>query len=157
MTCVCPAALIDYRTYSNFFAYGANGLKSDFGGHDNHHTRNIYAYTANCFGAPMPFRYFHGFNDEFTVRYAVRYCPGFFEITLCRTILASRLVLVMVLVHTRLTVTWMHHLTSQTIRYTRKVAMQQFVGSLGHSGLAPATQAVIRAHVYGAGRQINSL
>ena len=46
-----------YRTHHNFFAYGANGLKSDFGGHDNHHVRNIYAYVGGCFGAPMPWRY----------------------------------------------------------------------------------------------------
>eukprot|EP01043_Picozoa_sp_COSAG02_P003105 COSAG02_NODE_74_length_41878_cov_9.737954_16_plen_93_part_00 len=44
---------------------GANGLKSDFGGHDNKHHQNIYAYVSVCFGAPMPFRYFHGFNDAF--------------------------------------------------------------------------------------------
>ena len=44
---------------------GANGLKSDFGGHDNKHQRNIYAFVSVCFGAPMPFRYFHGFNDAF--------------------------------------------------------------------------------------------
>ena len=47
-----------YQTHDNFFALGANGLKSDFGGHDNRHTRNIYAYVSVCFGAPMPFRYF---------------------------------------------------------------------------------------------------
>jgi len=44
---------------------GANGLKSDFGGHDNKHHQNIYAFVSVCFGAPMPFRYFHGFNDAF--------------------------------------------------------------------------------------------
>ena len=38
---------------------------SDFGGHDQHHFRNIYAYVGGCFGAPMPFRYFHGLNDAF--------------------------------------------------------------------------------------------
>ena len=40
----CAVATAYYRAYDNFFAYGANGLKSDFGGHDNHHYRNIYAY-----------------------------------------------------------------------------------------------------------------
>ena len=54
-----------YQTHDNFFALGANGLKSDFGGHDNRHTRNIYAYVSVCFGAPMPFRYFQGLNDAF--------------------------------------------------------------------------------------------
>eukprot|EP01051_Picozoa_sp_SAG22_P022393 SAG22_NODE_5342_length_1033_cov_1.055675_1_plen_219_part_00 len=54
-----------YHVHHNFFAYGANGLKSDFGGHDNRHTSNVYAFPGGCFGAPMPFRYFHGFNDAF--------------------------------------------------------------------------------------------
>jgi len=30
-----------YHTYSNFFVYGDAGLKSDFGGHDNHHDSNV--------------------------------------------------------------------------------------------------------------------
>jgi hypothetical protein len=29
-----------YQTYDNFFAFAANGLKSDFNGHDNRHFRN---------------------------------------------------------------------------------------------------------------------
>merc|ERR1712048_1126283 len=33
-----------YNTHDNFMVYGKQGLKSDFGGHDNHHTNNIYAY-----------------------------------------------------------------------------------------------------------------
>jgi len=33
-----------YETFDNFFAYSGNGMKSDFGGHDNHHHDNIYAY-----------------------------------------------------------------------------------------------------------------
>merc|ERR1712107_115592 len=33
-----------YNTHDNFMVYGGQGLKSDFGGHDNHHTNNIYAY-----------------------------------------------------------------------------------------------------------------
>jgi len=33
-----------------FFVYGGYGLKSDFGGHDNHHYNNLYAYLgAYCF------------------------------------------------------------------------------------------------------------
>ena len=38
------------HTYSNFFVYGDAGLKSDFGGHDNWHESNVYAYTGSCFG-----------------------------------------------------------------------------------------------------------
>jgi hypothetical protein len=33
-----------YDTHDNFMIYGIQGLKADFGGHDNHHTNNIYAY-----------------------------------------------------------------------------------------------------------------
>ena len=66
-----------YQTEDNFFAYGANGLKSDFGGHDNYHRRNIYAYAGACFGAPMPWRYFHGLNDEFTNNTCITLGPGY--------------------------------------------------------------------------------
>ena len=33
-----------YLTHDNFMVYGGTGLKSDFGGHDNHHYGNIYAF-----------------------------------------------------------------------------------------------------------------
>ena len=39
-----------YETYKNFFAYSGNGMKNDFGGHDNHHHDNIYAYVGRGFG-----------------------------------------------------------------------------------------------------------
>ena len=39
-----------YQTYNNFFAFAANGLKSDFNGHDNRHFRNVYGYVDNCWG-----------------------------------------------------------------------------------------------------------
>jgi len=39
-----------YRTEDNFFVYGNRGMKSDFGGHDNYHLRNIYAYTGSPLG-----------------------------------------------------------------------------------------------------------
>jgi hypothetical protein len=40
-----------FNTHHNFFVYGANGLKSDFSGHDNRHHNNLYAYVAGaCFG-----------------------------------------------------------------------------------------------------------
>jgi hypothetical protein len=33
-----------YHTHHNFLVYGSYGLKSDYGGHDNHHDHNIYAF-----------------------------------------------------------------------------------------------------------------
>lgn len=36
-----------YLTEDNFLVYSSNGLKSDFGGHDNHHIGNIYAYVGS--------------------------------------------------------------------------------------------------------------
>ena len=39
-----------YSMYGNFLVYGANGLKSDFGGHDHSSVNDIYAYVHNCFG-----------------------------------------------------------------------------------------------------------
>lgn len=34
-----------YQTHDNFMVYGGTGMKSDFGGHDNHHYGNIYAFS----------------------------------------------------------------------------------------------------------------
>merc|ERR1712070_1067767 len=34
-----------YHTHDNLLVYGGNGMKTDFGGHDNHHYGNIYAYS----------------------------------------------------------------------------------------------------------------
>lgn len=39
-----------YRTFSNFFVYSGSGMKNDFGGHDNDHHDNIYAYVGKGFG-----------------------------------------------------------------------------------------------------------
>jgi len=39
-----------YKTHDNFFVYGGQGMKNDFGGHDNHHTDNIYAYVGQALG-----------------------------------------------------------------------------------------------------------
>jgi hypothetical protein len=36
-----------FITEDNFLVYASNGLKSDFGGHDNHHIGNIYAYVGS--------------------------------------------------------------------------------------------------------------
>lgn len=39
-----------YQTHDNFFAYSGKGMKNDFGGHDNRHFNNIYAYVGIGFG-----------------------------------------------------------------------------------------------------------
>ena len=39
-----------YHTHDNFLVYGGQGMKNDFGGHDNHHFNNIYAYTGQGLG-----------------------------------------------------------------------------------------------------------
>jgi len=38
-----------YNTHDNFLVYGGYGIKSDFGGHDNYHHGNIYAYVGEPF------------------------------------------------------------------------------------------------------------
>lgn len=38
-----------YQTHDNFFAYSNAGMKNDFGGHDNHHYNNIYAFVNTGF------------------------------------------------------------------------------------------------------------
>jgi len=35
-----------YKTHHNFLVYGGRGMKNDYGGHDNHHYANVYAYIA---------------------------------------------------------------------------------------------------------------
>jgi len=53
-----------YHTHDNFFVYGGNGMKNDFGGHDNYHLRNVYAYVGQSIGfydAPM----LDGHEDHF--------------------------------------------------------------------------------------------
>ena len=39
-----------YHTHDNFFVYGGQGMKNDFGGHDNHHYNNVYAYVGRGLG-----------------------------------------------------------------------------------------------------------
>ena len=39
-----------FRTHDNFLVYGAQGMKNDFGGHDNHHYANVYAYAGQALG-----------------------------------------------------------------------------------------------------------
>lgn len=53
-----------YKTHDNFFVYGGNGMKNDFGGHDNNHYNNIYGYIGQAIGlydAPM----LNGHEDHF--------------------------------------------------------------------------------------------
>lgn len=38
-----------YKTHDNFFTF-AGGMKNDFGGHDNHHYNNVYAWVSKGFG-----------------------------------------------------------------------------------------------------------
>jgi len=59
-----------YKTHDNFFVYGGNGMKNDFGGHDNEHTDNIYAYVGQGIGfydAPM----LDGHEDTFASNHVV--------------------------------------------------------------------------------------
>jgi len=39
-----------YKAYNNFFVYAANGLKSDFNGHDTQAYDNVYGYVSDCWG-----------------------------------------------------------------------------------------------------------
>ena len=39
-----------FKTHDNFLVYGGNGMKNDFGGHDNHHYNNVYAYVGQGLG-----------------------------------------------------------------------------------------------------------
>ena len=51
-----------YNTHDNFFVYGGT-MKSDFGGHDNHHYSNIYANVGHglsiCGDVPGHVDYFY--------------------------------------------------------------------------------------------------
>ena len=52
-----------FSTHHNFFVYGGNGLKSDFGGHSNAHLSNVYAFVAGtCLGVNS---FLKGFEDQF--------------------------------------------------------------------------------------------
>merc|ERR1719461_1498421 len=57
-------ALLITILMTTFFVYGGNGMKNDFGGHDNYHHDNIYAYVGQAIGlydAPM----LDGHEDKF--------------------------------------------------------------------------------------------
>jgi len=40
----------NYKSHHNFLVYGGQGMKNDFGGHDNIHEDNIYAYVDQAMG-----------------------------------------------------------------------------------------------------------
>jgi hypothetical protein len=64
----------NYHTHHNFFVYGSHALKSDFGGHDNHHDNNIYAYlgdTALFLDTMLP-----GHEDRFFQNKVIFARPG---------------------------------------------------------------------------------
>lgn len=37
-----------FHSHDNVLIYGSNGMKNDFGGHDNHHTGNIYGFISQA-------------------------------------------------------------------------------------------------------------
>ena len=51
-----------YETHHNFLPFSSAGLKSDFGGHDNHHHHNMYINTDTCMNIVAQFP---GHNDAF--------------------------------------------------------------------------------------------
>jgi hypothetical protein len=53
------------KVHDNMLAYGKNGIKSDFGGHDETYYRNVLAYVEYCFQNGMQYSldFFMGFND----------------------------------------------------------------------------------------------
>ena len=57
-----------FHTTQNVFVYGGNGLKGYFGGHDNTHSHNIYAFTiGHCVNIGYGHEFFlKGHEDTFT-------------------------------------------------------------------------------------------
>jgi len=54
----------NYHTHHNFLVYATAGLKSDFGGHDNYHHDNLYAYLDTAL-ALWKNDFLDGHNDRF--------------------------------------------------------------------------------------------
>jgi hypothetical protein len=63
-----------YHTHNNFFAYGGNGIKNDFDGHDNIHESNVYAYVGSC---GQVCNQLAGHNDGFSDNYCVTTNPEY--------------------------------------------------------------------------------
>eukprot|EP00038_Savillea_parva_P003318 m.124062 g.124062 ORF g.124062 m.124062 type:complete len:935 (-) comp11141_c0_seq2:3094-5898(-) len=67
------------HTHSNFFVYGANGLKSDFEGHDNVHYNNLYAFIqGGCYGVGS---FVEGHEDGFYNNTCIATSYGRFDCT----------------------------------------------------------------------------
>lgn len=53
-----------FHSHDNFLVYGGQGMKNDFGGHDNHHYNNVDAYVGHALGVtgtiPGHEDYFYG-------------------------------------------------------------------------------------------------
>jgi len=54
----------NYHSHHNFLVYGNNGMKNDFGGHDNHHSQNLYAYTSQMLFQVATLRGHEGYSYE---------------------------------------------------------------------------------------------
>jgi len=67
-----------YHTHHNVFSYSGNGMKNDFGGHDNIHHNNLYAYIGKGFGiCPQVEGHLDGFyNNTVVLRADGAYTDG---------------------------------------------------------------------------------
>ena len=54
-----------FKTYANFMVYGSTGMKNDFGGHDNRHSNNIYAYVGSALRISIGSDQLKGHEDHF--------------------------------------------------------------------------------------------
>lgn len=55
-----------YHTHDNFLVYGVQGQKADFGGHDNRHQDNIYAYVGRALSTKTHASPLEGHENWFT-------------------------------------------------------------------------------------------
>lgn len=57
-----------FHSHDNFLVYGGQGMKNDFGGHDNHHYNNVDAYVGHALGVTCTIP---GHEDYFYGNYVV--------------------------------------------------------------------------------------
>lgn len=62
-----------YESSKNFLVYSGNGLKSDFGGHDNVHHDNVYAFVGQGFGICQQLK---GHPDKFYSNHVIQNGDG---------------------------------------------------------------------------------
>jgi hypothetical protein len=62
-----------YASSNNFLVYSGNGMKSDFGGCENHHFNNIYAYTGRGFSICNQLQ---GHSDYFVNNHVIQTSDG---------------------------------------------------------------------------------